>query len=180
MLKTPRRGIKAISPVVATIILLAVAISLAVAFAGMIYAWYGGVTSIVRLDTSDTRVILRTSDGYLKIQLSIRNLGASAIQISKIIIDSEAGPGIVTFSPGTLGGAFLSIKGETISGTIYATNGVAVDSTNRLTIPSGGIATAVFIKASGGGSYFTVGNSYHGTIQYAGGAVDFQFFVESW
>jgi len=172
---------------VATVILLTVTIAVCVAFAGMMYGWFGGASSIIRFETSGTRVILRSSDGYCKILLSIRNLGTGAVQMIQITVDTDQGAsaGVITFSHAAPSRASLSLSGSLSIvqvGYIYTTTGVPVDSSDRLIIPAGASATILFeIPARlGANKYWTIGQVYHGTFQYVGGAYDFSFTVEAY
>lgn len=152
---------------------------MAVAYASMMMGWFGGASVMVKIDTSDTKIIQHPSTGYTKIQIVIRNLGTVAIKISNILIDMKNDQGNMTFqTPFTF--KLKQKDKEIASGRIYGSSStVTVTSEGKLVIPPGESAT-LYAEISDSRSYWEVNESYRGTIFFEGGIRDFKYTVESY
>ncbi|GEM_PF-1109795 len=171
---------KGISAIIVSLIILAVSLGMAVTYASIMMGWFGGASTIVKIDTTDTKVILNPNSGYTKFQLVIRNLGTATIKVKQVKIDLEGGSGTITFAkPLTFK---LSTDGGDIipSGEIYVSStSVTVSDDGTLIIPPGQAAT-LYADITDGKTYWSIGKSYRGTIFYEGGVVIFKYSVESY
>ncbi|MCS7386335.1 MAG: hypothetical protein NDF55_06325 [archaeon GB-1867-005] len=175
-----RKNRKGVSAIIVSLLILAVSLGMAAAYAAMMMGWFGGASAVVKIDTSDTKVILHPSTGYTKFQLVIRNLGTVTMKIKFIVIDVKSGQGNITFtSPMKFN---LIVKGMQVisSGKIYGSSAAVVVSTDgKLIIPPGQSAT-LFGEAANGKPYWDINENYRGTIFFEGGAIDFKYAVESY
>jgi len=89
---------KGISAIMVSIILLAVSIGMAVAYASTMMGWFGSAMNIVKIDASDSKIILNPSTNQARIQIVLRNMGTTTIKVSSISIDTEGQKAIVNFT----------------------------------------------------------------------------------
>ncbi|RLE51804.1 MAG: hypothetical protein DRJ26_05400 [Candidatus Methanomethylicota archaeon] len=172
-----RRGISAI---IVSLIILAVSLGMAAAYAAMMMGWFGGASAVVKVDTSDSKVILHPSTGYAKFQLVIRNLGTITMKISSITIDLKSGKGVITFTSPMKFNLEVGDTQVISGGSIYGSStAVVVTSDGKLIIPPGQSAT-LFGEVADGKPYWDVNENYRGTIFYEGGAIDFKYPVETY
>lgn len=178
-MKKLKKNIKGISAIIVSLIILAVSLGMAVAYASMMMGWFSGASAMVKIDTSDTKVIQHPSTGYTKLQIVIRNLGTVTIKISNILIDIKNAQGNVTFLPSL---TFTLKQGniEIMTGKIYgSSSSVIVTSDGKLVIPPGESAT-LFGEITDGRNYWEINEDYRGTIFFEGGVKDFKYTVESY
>ncbi len=139
------KGRKAISPVIATVILIAITLIAAIAIAGFVFGLFGSFTSVARLSVSTTNIASGTTPSGT---ITIQNTGTANAAIDSISLvyggvtytytyTTPAGP--VTAgssytltlpptgtSPWALGAA---TSGETFSGSLAASNGGSISFT---------------------------------------------------
>jgi len=99
---------KALSPVVAAIILIAVTVAVSIAVA----AWMGALT-FTFMKTEELKIVSVTFPSASKVEISVRNTGANTLTISSVTVDDS--PANVTSGTGDL------LKGQ--SGTLKVTFG---------------------------------------------------------
>lgn len=178
-MKKIRKNRNGISAIIVSLIILAVSLGMAVAYASMMMGWFGGASVMVKIDTSDTKIIQHPSTGYTKIQVVIRNLGTATIKISNILIDMKNAQGNVTFLP-SLTFILKQENIEIVRGKIYgSSSSVVVNSEGKLVIPPGESAT-LFGEIVDGRNYWEINEDYRGTIFYERGVKDFKYTVESY
>jgi flagellin-like protein len=151
---------KAISPVIATVILVAVAITVAV---GVSY-WMSGISSQytqfekVEIQTgyaTFTAAVPTTSDAFWNVSLSIKNSGSGAATLTHVFVnDIPVSFGDVTAVPGATG-----------VGSIIA----SVDTDNTLTLDSGVAGEVAVLITQGTGITLTSGTTVNVKLHSAGG-----------
>jgi len=173
-----RRGISAI---MVSLIILAVSLGMAVTYAAMMMGWFGGASAIVRVDTTDTRVILDPNTGYTKFQLVIRNLGTATLKITNIQLDTDSGGAFIVFEQPMK----FHIKKDTTTyiasnGSIYgSSSSVTVTADGVLIIPPGQTAT-LYTGISDGRPHWSINKGYRATIFYEGGVMIIKYVVENY
>ena len=80
---------KGISAIIVSLIILAVSMGMAVAYASTMMGWFGSASAIIKTDTSDTKIILNPNTGYTKTQIVIKNLGTTTLKIDRIELDTK-------------------------------------------------------------------------------------------
>ncbi|MEM2136385.1 MAG: hypothetical protein QXI93_00305 [Candidatus Methanomethylicia archaeon] len=163
---------KGISAIMVSLILLAVSLGMAVAYASTMMGWFGGAINIVKIDTSDSKIILNPSTNHIRIQIVIRNMGTTTIKIKSVSIDTENQKVNVTFS----GNNNVEINGIGLFGSVYGSSKDVIISSGCLLIPQGCIAT-IYAEEDVSASPWKLGNTYRGTIFYDGGITDFKISV---
>ncbi|MEM0085229.1 MAG: hypothetical protein QW743_07780 [Candidatus Methanomethylicia archaeon] len=167
---------KGISAIMVSLILLAVSLGMAIAYASTMMGWFSGAINIVKIDASESKIILSPSNNKARIQIVLRNTGTTTIKISKIEIDTEKSneKANITFSPNN--GATINLTNSLQFGQIYGSSkDVVVDADNKLLIPQGCVATIYFEINSQGD--WKIGNIYRAVIFYDGGIIDFKIIV---
>jgi len=81
--------VKAVSPVIATVILVAVAIALSIAVALWITGMTGAFTGIEKLEV--VNAYAEAKAGYWTVTVKIRNTGTKAVTVDGIFINNKAG-----------------------------------------------------------------------------------------
>lgn len=183
---------KAISPLIATILLLGLTIVTGVLVIGLVTGWFRGASNIESIDASKTLVYLDQSTGKGKLLMILKNTGTSTLRLYRIGISCKIDPATITFTGSN--GAQISNTTVIVTGTnnVYGSSGsvttIASGSQYHLIIPPGQTATIelTFIGPLGTTSdmtrLFDVGGSYRATIYSAataGGITSFTFNVES-
>ena len=151
---------KAVSPVIATVILVAVAITVAI---GVSY-WMSGISSQytqfekIEIQTgyaTFTPAVPTTSNAFWNITLSIKNSGSGAATITHVFVnDTPIAYGDVTTEPA-----------ENPAGSIIA----SVDTDNTLTLESGVASEVAVLISQGTGITFTSGTTVNVKLHSAGG-----------
>ncbi len=173
---------KAISPLIATVLLLGLTIVTGVLVIGMVTNWFRGASNIEAIDASKTMVYLDQTYGKGKILMILKNTGTSTLRLYRIGISCKIDPSYIAF---TASGAQIT-NGTTVTGLIYGSSGsvttVLSGSQYNLFIPPGQTATIELTYTSGMTALFDVGNSYRATIYSAataGGITSFVFNVDA-
>jgi len=149
---------KAISPVIATVILVAVAITVAVA----VSYWMGGITSqytkFEKVEIKSAQVVKNTT--YWKVTFNLKNSGSATATLNNVYINDIA----ATFFDG------LPSGNNTIN---YDTGGL----TGELTITSGETSTTLIVYI--GTSYLTLSSGTAVNIKiHSAGGMDYIKLVE--
>jgi flagellin-like protein len=136
--KVQRKNRKAISPVLATVILIAITLIAAVAIAGFVFGLFGTFTSTARVQANVTSCVASGS-------------GATAQETCNLLLTNTGNANAVATTS-----CSLTFAGKTVIG---VTSGAAVTS-----IPSGGNAAAICTGAQGAGNSAAVGSQVTGSI----------------
>lgn len=169
---------KGISAIMVSLILLAISLGMAIAYASTMMGWFSGAINIVKIDASESKIILSPSNNNTRIQVVLRNMGTATIKISKIEIDTETKDtkATITFSPNNKTTITIYVTNPQKSGQIYGSSkDVVVDADSKLLIPQGCVATIYFEINSQG--VWKIGNTYRAVIFYDGGIIDFKIIV---
>lgn len=159
-----------ISALMVSLILLAVSLGMAIAYASTMMGWFSGAMSIVKIDASESKIILSPSTNNVRIQIVLKNMGTVTVKVSEIRIDMESGKANVNFTQNNI--AKIDVKGTAYEGQIYkSSNDVIVDG-NKLLIPQGCTAT-IYFEFNVEGAW-KIGNIYRAVIVYDGGILDFK------
>lgn len=184
-MKVPKRlrNKKAVSPLIATVLLVGIAIVASVLVAGWTMGWFRGAGGAV-LDGSQTRIYLDPASGKGKIHLRIANVGTSSALIRAINITGEKNV-IVTFDTTTAGSYKPAVTAPTgyTWGTadmtvslVGSTPGVAISDDDSigtnlgvLNLPANSWADIVLEFTSTTANHnlngvFSLGGSYRGTV----------------
>jgi flagellin-like protein len=115
-MKNFRRSKKALSPVVASIILIAVTVAVSIAVA----AWMGALT-IGFMGTEEVRITnVEFASGLASADITIRNTGSTAVTITEAYVGSElAWEGNVLVDPGTDQSITATPASAFVAGTSY-------------------------------------------------------------
>ncbi|MCR6669187.1 MAG: hypothetical protein NDF51_04240 [archaeon YNP-WB-040] len=164
-------GSRGISAIMVSIILLAVSIGMAVAYASTMMGWFGSAMNIVKIDASDSKIILNPSTNQARIQIVLRNMGTTTIKVSSISIDTEGQKAIVNF---TSNNAVIYLQGQPLSnGNVYGSSKDVTISNNQLLIPQGCTAT-IYFEITLSTQLWKLGNVYRALAFYDGGIFDFK------
>jgi flagellin-like protein len=168
---------RAISPLIATVLLLGLTIVTGVLVIGMTTDWFRGASNIEAVDTSKTMAYMDQSTGKGKLIIVLKNTGTSPLRLYRIAISCKIDPATITFD-GI--GNVPQVSNSTVvaTGSLYGSStSVAIitsGSTKILIIPSGQTATIEFSFTGGTNSkmtdLFNVGGSYRAMIYSASGA----------
>jgi hypothetical protein len=162
---------RGISAIMVSIILLAVSIGMAVAYASTMMGWFGSAMNIVKIDASDSKIILNPSTNQARIQIVLRNMGTTTIKVSSISIDTEGQKAIVNF---TSNNAVIYLQGQPPSnGNVYGSSKDVTISNNQLLIPQGCTAT-IYFEITSSTQLWKLGNVYRALAFYDGGIFDFK------
>jgi hypothetical protein len=162
---------RGISAIMVSIILLAVSIGMAVAYASTMMGWFGSAMNIVKIDASDSKIILNPSTNQARIQIVLRNMGTTTIKVSSISIDTEGQKAIVNF---TSNNAVIYLQGQLSSnGNVYGSSKDVTISNNQLLIPQGCTAT-IYFEITSSTQLWKLGNVYRALAFYDGGIFDFK------
>jgi hypothetical protein len=164
---------RGISAIMVSIILLAVSIGMAVAYASTMMGWFGSAMNIVKIDASDSKIILNQSTNQARIQIVLRNMGTTTIKVSSISIDTEGQKVIVNF---TNNNVVMYLQGQTQSlgsGSIYGSSRDVTISSGYLLIPQGCTAT-IYFEITLSTQLWKLGNVYRALAFYDGGIFDFK------
>ncbi|MCS7367205.1 MAG: hypothetical protein NDF52_04940 [archaeon YNP-WB-062] len=164
---------RGISAIMVSIILLAVSIGMAVAYASTMMGWFGSAMNIVKIDASDSKIILNPSTNQARIQIVLRNMGTTTIKVSSISIDTEGQKVIVNF---TNNNVVMYLQGQTQSlgsGSIYGSSRDVTISSGYLLIPQGCTAT-IYFEITLSTQLWKLGNVYRALAFYDGGIFDFK------
>ncbi|MCC6017494.1 MAG: hypothetical protein LM601_00415 [Candidatus Verstraetearchaeota archaeon] len=162
---------RGISAIMVSIILLAVSIGMAVAYASTMMGWFGSAMNIVKIDASDSKIILNPSTNQARIQIVLRNMGTTTIKVSSISIDTEGQKAIVNF---TSNNAVIYLQGQLPSnGNVYGSSKDVTISNNQLLIPQGCTAT-IYFEITSSTQLWKLGNVYRALAFYDGGIFDFK------
>ncbi|MCR6623478.1 MAG: hypothetical protein NDF58_02815 [archaeon YNP-LCB-024-027] len=164
---------RGISAIMVSIILLAVSIGMAVAYASTMMGWFGSAMNIVKIDASDSKIILNPSTNQTRIQIVLRNMGTTTIKVSSISIDTEGQKAIVNF---TNNNVVMYLQGQTQSlgsGSIYGSSRDVTISSGYLLIPQGCTAT-IYFEITLPTQLWKLGNVYRALAFYDGGIFDFK------
>ncbi|MCR6691605.1 MAG: hypothetical protein MRT15_04375 [archaeon YNP-LCB-003-016] len=162
---------RGISAIMVSIILLAVSIGMAVAYASTMMGWFGSAMNIVKIDASDSKIILNPSTNQARIQIVLRNMGTTTIKVSSISIDTEGQKAIVNF---TSNNAVIYLQDQTPSnGNVYGSTKDVTISNNQLLIPQGCTAT-IYFEITSSTQLWKLGNVYRALAFYDGGIFDFK------
>jgi hypothetical protein len=162
---------RGISAIMVSIILLAVSIGMAVAYASTMMGWFGSAMNIVKIDASDSKIILNPSTNQARIQIVLRNMGTTTIKVSSISIDTEGQKAIVNF---TSNNAVIYLQGQPPSnGNVYGSSKDVTISNNQLLIPQGCTAT-IYFEITSSTQLWNLGNVYRALAFYDGGIFDFK------
>ncbi|NHV11734.1 MAG: hypothetical protein HA488_00660 [Candidatus Verstraetearchaeota archaeon] len=164
---------RGISAIMVSIILLAVSIGMAVAYASTMMGWFGSAMNIVKIDASDSKIILNPSTNQTRIQIVLRNMGTTTIKVSSISIDTEGQKAIVNF---TNNNVVMYLQGQTQSlgsGSIYGSSRDVTISSGYLLIPQGCTAT-IYFEITLSTQLWKLGNVYRALAFYDGGIFDFK------
>jgi flagellin-like protein len=133
-----RKNAKALSPVIATIILIAVTVAVSVVVA----AWMGALT-IGFMGSSEqasiTNVVLANANPaggvgtYENAEITVQNTGAATVTISSAYIDTSVAAMYTGISPGTLATTVPIVKGGSATFNVTV-SGVAFTNTAQYTI----------------------------------------------
>jgi hypothetical protein len=169
---------RGISAIMVSIILLAVSIGMAVAYASTMMGWFGSAMNIVKIDASDSKIILNPSTNQTRIQIVLRNMGTATIKVSSISIDTEPQWGKATvnfvFTTTKTNNTYIKIDNEKAYGNIYGSStDVIVSNDGHLLIPQGCTAT-IYIEAKLSIQPWKLGNVYRASVFYDGGIFDFK------
>jgi hypothetical protein len=165
---------KGISAIMVSIILLAVSIGMAVAYASTMMGWFGSAINIVKIDASDSKIILNPSTNQVRIQIVLRNMGTTTIKVSSISIDAEEQKKV--FINFTSNNVVMYLQGQTQSlgsGSVYGSSKDVTISDNYLLIPQGCIAT-IYFETPLSTQLWKLGNVYRALAFYDGGIFDFK------
>ena len=166
-------GSRGISAIMVSIILLAVSIGMAVAYASTMMGWFGSAMNIVKIDASDSKIILNPSTNQARIQIVLRNMGTTTIKVSSISIDTEGQKAIVNF---TNNNVVMYLQGQTQSlgsGSVYGSSRDVTISSGYLLIPQGCTAT-IYFEITSSTQLWKLGNVYRALAFYDGGIFDFK------
>lgn len=108
---------KGISPVIATVILVAVALVLAVALAGWVMGIWGGLGATEALQISGYLNKTDTSTVYLN--ATIINKGTAPANITNIVLIDETGRAVSSSSLQGIGGIIVAPGGTNTTGSTY-------------------------------------------------------------
>ncbi|MEL9996999.1 MAG: archaellin/type IV pilin N-terminal domain-containing protein [Sulfolobales archaeon] len=108
---------KGISPVIATVILVAVALVLAVALAGWVMGIWGGLGATEALQISGYLNKTDTSTVYLN--ATIINKGTASANITNIVLIDETGRAVSSSSLQEIGGIIVAPGGTNTTGPTY-------------------------------------------------------------
>jgi hypothetical protein len=162
---------RGISAIMVSIILLAVSIGMAVAYASTMMGWFGSAMNIVKIDASDSKIILNPSTNQARIQIVLRNMGTTTIKVSSISIDTEGQKAIVNF---TSNNAVIYLQDQPPSnGNVYGSSKDVTISNNQLLIPQGCTAT-IYFEITLSTQLWKLGNVYRALAFYDGGIFDFK------
>jgi len=164
---------RGISAIMVSIILLAVSIGMAVAYASTMMGWFGSAMNIVKIDASDSKIILNPSTNQARMQIVLRNMGTTTIKVSSISIDTEGQKAIVNF---TNNNVVMYLQGQTQSlgsGSIYGSSRDVTISSGYLLIPQGCTAT-IYFEITLSTQLWKLGNVYRALAFYDGGIFDFK------
>jgi hypothetical protein len=162
---------KGISAIMVSIILLAVSIGMAVAYASTMMGWFGSAMNIVKIDASDSKIILNPSTNQARIQIVLRNMGTTTIKVSSISIDTEGQKAIVNF---TSNNAVIYLQDQPLgNGNVYGSTKDVTISNNQLLIPQGCTAT-IYFEITSSTQLWKLGNVYRALAFYDGGIFDFK------
>jgi len=178
---------KAISPLIATVLLVGLTIVTGVLVYGMVTDWFRGASNIEAIDASKTMAYQDQLSGKGKLIIILKNTGTSALRLYRIAISCKIEPATITFD-GT--GSVPQISNTTVvlTGALYgSSSSVAIitsGSAKILIIPPGQTATIEFSFDGTANKkmidLFDVGGSYRATIYSApgtGGVTSFVFDV---
>jgi flagellin-like protein len=107
---------KGISPVIATVILVAVALVLAVALAGWVMGIWGGLGSTEALQISG---YLNKTDSVVYLNATIINKGTAPANITKIVLTTDETGKAATYDASTIGGIIVTPGGTNTTGPAY-------------------------------------------------------------
>ena len=155
----PQKTRKAVSPVIATVILVAVAITVAV---GVSY-WMGGISSQytqfekVEIQTGYATYTAATvtEDAYWNVTLSIKNTGSAAASITHVFVNDVP----VTYSDVTVAPPIAG------NGIIYA----SLDPDNTVVLESGQSKEVAVVISVGDDITYTSGTTVNVKLHSAGG-----------
>ena len=137
---------KAISPVLATVILIAITLIAAIAIAGFVFGLFGSFTSVARVSASVTTCSYSGVNTYVTCTLSMDNTGTA----NTVAVACSMTYGGVTYT-GTIGGTTTLTAGQTESTTCH--NAAASPD------PGAGVSIVGSVSASNGGSIPYTGTS---------------------
>ncbi|MCL5672973.1 MAG: type IV pilin, partial [Thaumarchaeota archaeon] len=145
------KGRKAISPVIATVILIAITLIAAIAIAGFVFGLFGSFTSTARLAVAAT-VITSASPGTGTITIQNTGTANAAIDSITLVYGGITYTGTIATPPTVTAGSSLSLvlgttggsitwsatppagtSGEAFSGSLGASNGGAISFTGTFT-----------------------------------------------
>jgi flagellin-like protein len=136
--RVQRKSRKAISPVLATVILIAITLIAAVAIAGFVFGLFGTFTSTAQVQASVTSCVASGS-------------GATAQETCNLVLTNSGNANTQATTS-----CSLTFGGKTVIG---VTSGAAVTS-----VPAGSTALAVCTGAQGAGNSAAVGSQVTGSI----------------
>jgi flagellin-like protein len=147
-MKSFRRSIKAVSPVIATIIIVAITITMSIAVAYWLLGLGGSFTRFEKVEFTSAFV---TGDGVASnytINLNLKNTGSAAATVDEETILYNGKPANVTSGAGTIVTAFTPSvtmdPGETAAGTLTLPRGTTYTS---------GMTVEVTLHTTGGKDY---------------------------
>jgi len=132
---------KAISPVLATVILIAITLIAAIAIAGFVFGLFGSFTSSARVQVVSTSFAHAAASPWLTGSVTVQNIGTSNANANSITVTyggqtcapgmgATAVPATGAQTPLTLTGAgtctIASLAGEAFSGSVQMSNGAQV------------------------------------------------------
>ncbi|MCS7368156.1 MAG: hypothetical protein NDF57_00315 [archaeon GBS-70-058] len=165
---------KGISAIMVSIILLAVSIGMAVAYASTMMGWFGSAMNIVKIDASESKIILNPSTNQTRIQIVLRNMGTTTIKVSSISIDTEKGKAIINFTKSDV--KIYMQDQSPFDGDVYGSSKDVTISDKYLLIPQGCTAT-IYFEIILQEHVWKLGNIYRALVFYDGGMFDFKISV---
>lgn len=166
---------KGISYAIIVALITMAGIALTISFIGWTQGWFSRVMGSHAADMSDTRLFVNQATDEGRAYLTIRNIGASNLLISKLTVLGKK-TADVTFT--TAGGASVANGFGTTGDVIGSTTDVKVTG-GKLSLPTGQKATMRFVKIGTASQYFDAGAKYSVEVYQDGNVDTFSFVVES-
>jgi len=173
---------RAISTLMATILMIVVTLVAGLAVMGYTLGWFR-TTQVATLDASQTRVYVDLGTGKGMLIMTIKNTGTGDARIANVEIFGET-TATITFTAGPK--PTIAWGTKTLDGNFTGSTGVGLDPSNNLVIPAGG---QVSLRFNFDGStnkitdVFNVGVRYRAVINPpagGGAATDFTITPEGY
>ncbi|MCS7097039.1 MAG: hypothetical protein NZ926_00940 [Candidatus Methanomethylicia archaeon] len=162
-----------ISAVMVSLIILAVSLGMALAYASTMMGWFSSAINIIKIDASESKIILNPSNNNVRLQIVLKNMGTATVKVSVIEIDAEiVGRVNVTFEGQKVK---ISVDGGKY-GQLYKSSNDVLITDNKLLIPQGCIATLYF-NITINQPIWKIGATYRAIVFYEGGLTDFKISV---